>query len=268
MRGVFCGTILIMDLIHAAVLGIVEGITEFLPVSSTGHLVVAARLLGIPNTDFVKSFEIAIQLGAILAVVVLYGVRAFRDREIFKKIIAAFIPTAFVGFALYKIIKTFFLGNISVISWTLLLGGVAMLFFEYWVEKRGRVEKTVKEMTYRDAISIGLFQSLAVVPGVSRSAATIIGGMFSGISRETIVVFSFLLAVPTMLAATGYDLLKSFPSFGAADIAPLAVGFSVSFIVALLAVRWFTSFVSKHTFKPFAWYRIVLGLALVIFGVR
>ncbi len=258
-----------MDLIHAAVLGIVEGITEFLPVSSTGHLILAGRAIGLGDSAFVKSFEITIQLGAILAVVVLYGVRVFRDRHLFTRVSAAFVPTAVVGFVLYKLIKGYLLGSIPVVAWSLFLGGVLILVFEYWAERRvNRGEVTLESISWKQAVSVGFFQSLAVIPGVSRSAATIVGGMLTGISREAIVRFSFLLAVPTMLAATIYDLLKSSASFGAGDVAPLAIGFAVSFAVALLAVRWFTSFISKHTFKPFAWYRIALGLTLIVFGVR
>lgn len=258
-----------MSIIQAAILGIVEGLTEFLPVSSTGHLMIASRLLGLGDSAFVKSFDIAIQFGAILAVLVLYGSQAFRDRKLFTRVSAAFIPTAIVGFALYKLIKGYFLESVPLVAWSLLLGGIAILVFEYWVERRAQKPVgDIDSMSIRQAVVVGAFQSLAVIPGVSRSAATIIGGMISGISREAIVRFSFLLAVPTMLAAAGYDLMKSAASFGTDELASLAVGFAVSFGVALLAVRWFTAFVSKHTFRPFAWYRIALGLLLLGFGVR
>jgi undecaprenyl-diphosphatase len=257
-----------MGILHAAILGIIEGITEFLPISSTGHLMLTSSLLGIAQTEFVKSFEVAIQLGAILSVVVIYWKSLLVQWETMKRIAVAFIPTAVIGFALYKVVKSVFLGSTSVVLWSLLVGGILIILFERWHKEKGPpvggAIDDVSRMTYRQAALIGVFQSLAVVPGVSRAAATIVGGLLLGLSRRTIVEFSFLLAVPTMLAATGYDLLKSAGSFATTDLTALAVGFLVSFAVAFVVVRWFIRFVQTHTFTAFGWYRIAVALAFLI----
>jgi undecaprenyl-diphosphatase len=261
-----------MTLIHALILGIVEGITEFLPISSTGHLMLTTRLLGLAPTDFVKSFEIAIQLGAILAIVALYWRRLFVDRAVMRRIAVAFVPTAIIGLALYKFIKSYLLGSTSVVLWSLALGGLALVLFERWHAGKSFqtgesqvLSNELSAISYPQAALIGVFQSLAVVPGVSRAAATVIGGLLLGVQRRTIVEFSFLLAVPTMLAATLLDLMKSAGEFASADFGALAVGFLVSFVVALFAVRWLLRFIQSHTFTGFGLYRIALALAFVLF---
>lgn len=258
-----------MSFIHAIILGIVEGLTEFLPVSSTGHLILASYVLGIAQTDFVKSFEIVIQLGAILAVVVLYFRRFLTDLETMKRVAVAFLPTAFVGLVLYRFIKKLFESPLTVVL-TLLLGGVFIICFERWLSgrKSESEEVTGATMSYRQAFLVGVAQSVAVIPGVSRSAATILSGLSLGVSRTAITEFSFLLAVPTMAAATGYDLLKSAGSFSAGDLPMLAVGFVVSFLVAMLAVTSFLRFVKTHTFTGFGWYRIVTAIAFYLFVIR
>ena len=250
-----------MTFIQSIILGIVEGITEFLPISSTGHLILTGKLLGLPETDFLKSFEIAIQLGAILAVVFLYRRKIFTYSELWKKVAIAFVPTAILGFLMYKILKQFLLSNSSVVLWALFLGGIVLIVFELWKGKSEEKEEAgLEEISSKKAFLIGIAQSVAIVPGVSRSAATILGGMAMGISRKTIVEFSFLLAVPTMLAATTYDLWKSAGSFTLSQFHLLAAGFIVAFFVALLSIKWLLGFVNKHTFISFGVYRIILAI--------
>ncbi|NTW46429.1 MAG: undecaprenyl-diphosphate phosphatase [Candidatus Moranbacteria bacterium] len=257
-----------MSLLNAVVLGVVEGLTEFLPVSSTGHLILASDLLGIAQTGFVKTFEIAIQLGAILAVVAIYWRRFLLEPEVMKRIAAAFLPTAAVGFALYPFIKRLFESEMTVVA-TLFLGGVAILLFERWYGKRGVLgESNLTKMTYRQAVLVGLSQAVAVIPGVSRSGATILGGLSLGFSRAAITEFSFLLAAPTMAAATGYDLLKNYGSFQASELPVFLVGFVVSFVVAILAVTSFLRFVRTHSFVAFGWYRIVAAALFYLLAIR
>lgn len=248
-----------MTLLQSAILGIVEGISEFLPISSTGHLILTSSLLGLAQSDFVKSFEIMIQLGAIAAVVVLYW-RAFLNIETVKKIIVAFLPTAVIGLALYSIIKTYLIGNEVVVLLALFLGGIALIVFEYFHREKPSFENDAP-MTYTQALLIGLAQATAVIPGVSRSGATILGGLLLGMRRTTIVEFSFLLAVPTMIAATGLDLVKNASSFSSANILNLLVGFITAFVVALFAIRFLLRFVRTRNFVPFGIYRILVAIA-------
>ncbi len=260
-----------MTILHSIILGIVEGITEFLPISSTGHLILATEMLKIAQSDFVKSFEIIIQLGAILSVVVLYWKSLFNIENL-KKIIVGFIPTAIIGLALYKIIKTYLLGNQYVVLWALAIGGVVLILFEMW-HKEGVVEpaqtpaqspgetNALAQISYKQSFIVGLCQAVAVIPGVSRSAATIVGGMALGIKRKTIVEFSFLLAVPTMLAASGLDLVKNAKSFSVDQAGVLVVGFIVSFAVALLSIKVLLRFVRTHNFTSFGVYRIIVAIA-------
>lgn len=250
-----------MDIIASIVLGIVEGVTEFLPISSTGHLTLVANLLGITQTDFVKSFEVIIQLGAILAVVALYWRKLLTNLPVLKRVIVAFLPTAIIGLILYKFIKTYLLGNSLVVVWALFIGGLILIAFEIWHNKKPSDKSEIEQISYPQAITLGLCQSVAMIPGVSRSAATIIGGLALGIKRETIVEFSFLLAVPTMAAATGLDLLKSSISFSLNEWGLLFIGFSISFLSALIAIKSFLAYIQKHDFIAFGLYRIVIALA-------
>lgn len=242
--------------IHALALGVVEGITEFLPISSTGHLILTSKLLGIENTDFLKSFEIIIQLGAILAVIVLYAKKVLFDRVLIQKIIVAFLPTGILGFILYKLIKQFLLGNSTVVLWSLLVGGIGLIILEKMPKKQ--IVKT--ELSYKDAAIIGTIQALAVIPGVSRSAATIIGGMLLGYDRRQVVEFSFLLAIPTMIAASGYDIIKNVDVFTANTGPLLAIGFVTAFVVALVAIKWLLKYVQTKDFVNFGIYRIAVAL--------
>lgn len=250
-----------MDLLSAVILGIIEGISEFLPISSTGHMILASELLGLHHTEFVKSFEISIQLGAILSVVALYWRSLLVDIEVIKRLIAAFIPTGILGFLLYKLVKQYLLGSANVVLWSLLIGGALLIIFEMKHREDSENVSDVTELSYKKAFLIGVFQSFAMVPGVSRSASTIIGGLLLGMKRKTIVEFSFLLAVPTMLAATVYDLYKSGSQISLDQINIMLVGFIVSFFIALLSIKFLLRFIKTHTFIPFGIYRIVFAVA-------
>lgn len=249
--------------LNALILGIVEGITEFLPISSTGHLILAAKALAVPSSDFLKSFEIIIQLGATTAVVALYAPRLIANRKRLLTILAAFAPVAAIGFLAYPLVKSFLLGSVNTVVWALFIGGVALIAFEFFHAKRKKPELVY--LTYRHAMLIGLFQSVALIPGVSRSAATIVGALLLGYKREAAVEFSFLLAIPTMLAASGYDLYKTGAAFSADQASLLAIGFGAAFITALLAVRWLLRFIKGHTFTAFGVYRIALAAVFFLF---
>jgi undecaprenyl-diphosphatase len=250
-----------MDFLHAIIFGLVEGITEFLPISSTGHLMLTAQVMGLGQTEFLKTFEIAIQLGAILSVVLLYWRSLLVDMEIAKRVIAAFLPTAVLGLLFYKIVKRYLLASTHVVLWSLFLGGILLIIFEIVHRPRDERIDDLASIPYPTALLIGLFQSVAMIPGVSRSAATIVGGLILGLKRKTIVEFSFLLAVPTMLAATCLDLYKNATSFSMEQLGFLLVGFIVSFIAALAAVKFLLNFIKHHTFISFGIYRV--GLAVI-----
>ena len=253
-----------MSLLHALILGIVEGITEFLPVSSTAHLILASRLLAL-DSEFVKSFEIIIQFGAILSVVVLYW-KKFWNWEVLRKLVVAVIPTGVIGLTVYKAVKGYLLGNITVVLLSLVIGGIALIVFErFRPSTEGEVD--FREISYRKAFLIGLFQAIAVIPGVSRSAATIVGGSLIGVSKRTIVEFSFMLAVPTMLAATVLELLKSRSAL-AGNYGVLAVGFVVSFVTAIIAIKSFLGYIKRRDFSVFGWYRIVLAAVYYLVFLR
>lgn len=259
------------DLLTVILLGIVEGLTEFIPVSSTGHLVLAGELLGF-KSQASGTFEIVIQLGAILAVVVLYWKR-FWDVLIglgranpaaiafTRNIALGFLPSAVIGLVIYKMVKAM-LENPMIVAVALILGGIAILAIERAVKKPHTF--LVEGMGWKTALGIGIVQCLSMIPGVSRSGATIMGALSLGVERKTAAEFSFFLAVPTMLAASGYDLLKTGAALGQDDWTAIAVGFVVSFVVAIVVIKWFIGVVSKYGFAPFAWYRIVAGsIALV-----
>jgi undecaprenyl-diphosphatase len=254
-----------MDVLSAIVLAVVEGLTEFLPVSSTGHIILAAVLLNVQQTEFVKSFEIALEFGSILSVVVLYW-RLFLDPEVLKRLVVAFMPTGIVGLALYRVFKEFLLGNEQIVLWALLIGGIFLILFELRYRAKSDID-TLSKIPYKHCLLIGVFQSISIVPGVSRSAPTIMAGLALGMKRETIVMFSFLLAVPTMIAASGFDLLMSFGQFSASQFNLLAVGFIASFLVALPAIKLFLGFVKKNNFIPFGVYRIILVVVFFLFVI-
>ncbi len=255
-----------LTIFQVILLGLVEGLTEFLPVSSTGHLIVASALLQIPESEFLKTFTIFIQIGAIVAVLSVYWKKLLTSRAIFLRVCAAFIPTAVIGYVVYSFAKEYLLDNVVVVIWALLLGGIALIVFEKYHAKREVVDTPATEaISLKQAVAIGFFQTLAIVPGVSRSAATIIGGLSLGISRVTIVEFSFLLAVPTLVAAAGLDLIKGGLSFSGEQVGLLAIGSAVAFVSALLAVRFLLQYIRTHSFVAFGIYRIVF--ALVVAGI-
>lgn len=257
-------------LLSALILGVVEGLTEFLPVSSTGHLILVGQLLGF-NDEKGKVFEIAIQFAAILAVVWEYRARLgyaivslpsdVKSRRLAGNLIVAFLPAAILGFLFLKEIKTY-LFNPIVVATALIVGGLLIL----WAERRQHVvsAETIDDIGWRAALKVGFAQALAMIPGTSRSGATIIGGLFFGLSRRAAAEFSFFLAIPTMFAATTYDVYKNWHLFSGDDLALFAVGGAASFLSALLAVRGLIRFISRHDFTVFAWYRIVFGVLVLL----
>lgn len=253
-----------MDLFQALILSVVEGVTEFLPISSTGHLILASRVLNIPQTEFVKSFEIYIQLGAILAVVVLYFQTLVSNIKLWKTLLVAFIPTALVGLMFYKMIKEVLLGNLAVTLLSLFIGGIVLIVFEKFVKEKEGI-KSLAQINLRQAFLIGAAQAVSVIPGVSRSGASIVGGVLVGLNKQVAVEFSFLLAIPTMAAATGLDLLRSDFSFSSQEMIALLVGFTGSFITATLAIKLFLKYVQKNSFAWFGVYRIVLAITFWLF---
>ena len=261
-----------MDIIQAIILAIVEGITEFLPVSSTGHMVVTSTLMGIAHDDFTKLFTVAIQLGAILSVIVLYWKRFFQTFDFYLKLFAGFLPAAFFGLLFSDEIDAL-LENAYVVAIMLIAGGIVFLFVDNWFKE----EKASSEEypNYKQALKIGLFQCLAMIPGVSRSAATIIGGLSQKFTRKAAAEFSFFLAVPTMFAATAKKMYDYYQdgglAMGANEIKLLAVGNLIAFIVAMIAIKSFISFLTRHGFRIFGYYRIIAGIAILLmlyFGVQ
>ena len=259
-----------MSFIEAILLAIVEGLTEFLPISSTGHMIIVSSLMGIAEEPFTKTFTVAIQFGAILSVVMLYFKRFFQSIDFYLKLIIAFIPAAFFGKLLDDYIDAM-LGNVLVVGFSMLAGGIFILFLDYLIKENKEESGTI--ITNKKAFTIGLFQCIALIPGVSRSAATIIGGLFQKLNRKTAAEFSFFLAVPTMTAATSYKLYKFYKEgigVAADQVNMLIVGNMVAFVVAALAIRSFIGYITKYGFKIFGYYRIVIGLliiTLVIMGI-
>jgi len=258
-----------MGFIHVFILSVIEGLTEFLPISSTGHLILASKLLGIAETNFVKTFEIVIQLGAIMAVVVLYF-RKFFNIKLIKKLIVAFIPTGIVGFTLYPLIKMFLLGNSVVTLNALFWGGIALIVIELVLKKKNaghQIETQIDydKISYKKAFLIGCFQCLSVVPGMSRAASTIIGGLVTGLNRPTATEFSFLLAVSTMVAASALDIYESRQYITQSGTLTLFAGTVLSFFFAMLAIKFLIGFVKKHNFTVFGVYRIILSALYWIF---
>lgn len=255
-----------MNILHAIILGIVEGITEFLPVSSTAHMEFAAHAMRIVQTDFVKSFLIVVQLGAILAVAILYRRRLLTSWKTWRNIVIGFIPTGILGFALYKLVKGFLLGNVWLAAAMLIVGGIVILIVESRTKERlhAEVATSIEDLSVGNMLLLGVIQAVAVVPGVSRSGALIVGGRLMHIPRKVIVEAAFLLALPTMAAAAGYDLLKTGIAFSGNEWWVLLVGTAVSCVVAYVAASWLISYVSRAGFKVFGWYRIVAGVVLLV----
>lgn len=253
-----------MNILQTIILAIIEGLTEFLPVSSTGHMILASAAMNIHGNEFVKTFEVAIQLGAILAIALMYIRRFFQSIDIYLKLLTAFIPTAIVGFLAYEVIKGY-LFNPVVVATSLIIGGVILIWVDNEVVARKSVYARPEDISYKNAFFIGLFQCLSMIPGTSRAAATIIGGVFNGFDKKQATEFSFLLAIPTMMAATGYDLLKTPIEFTNQQFMLLGIGLVVAFISAWIAVKIFLKIVENYGFKHFGYYRILIGLAFLIF---
>lgn len=255
-----------MSYFEAFIIAIIEGLTEFLPISSTGHMILASSLLKINNQPFSETFEIVIQLGAILAVLFLYIKRFFVGINIYIKLFVAFLPTGIIGFLAYKTIKEY-LFNPFTVSISLIIGGVILIILDKWSSEKKSRYNEIEDITYTDALKIGLVQCLSMIPGVSRAAATIFGGVFSGFNRQQAAEFSFLLAIPTMFAASGYDLLKEKDNIHKDDITLLLFGGVIAFVVAVFAVKAFVGFLTKHGFKSFGYYRIALGVLFLIYAL-
>jgi undecaprenyl-diphosphatase len=252
-----------MSFFEAIIMAIVEGITEFLPISSTGHMILTSAFMGITQSPFTKVYIVSIQFGAILSVVVIYFKRFFKDINFYLRLACAFIPTAILGLLLKSKIDAL-LENVWVVAVSLLLGGIILLFVDKWFAKNETAPEN--EISYKNAFVIGCFQGISMVPGVSRAAATIIGGLTQKLDRKTAAEFSFFLAVPTMFAVTCKSLWddKELLMNGDANISLLLVGNAVAFIVALLAIKLFIGFLTKHGFRIFGYYRIALGLTIII----
>lgn len=254
-----------MSVFEAIIIAIVEGLTEFLPVSSTGHMILAQGFLGVKSDEFVKAFTVIIQFGAILSVLILYWKRFFQTMDFYWKLLAAFLPAAVIGLLLGDFIDSL-LENVWVVAIMLVLGGIFMLFVDKWFTHS---EESEPKMTFKHALKIGFAQCIAMIPGVSRSMATIVGGMAQGFSRKTAAEFSFFLAVPTMAAASGYKFLgllkdDSTRRMLSENINILIIGNVVAFVVALLAVKFFINFLTKYGFKAFGYYRILAGLVIIL----
>ncbi len=253
-----------MSILHTIIIAIVEGITEFLPVSSTGHMIIAQKLLAIESTEFVKAFTVNIQFGAILSVVVLYWKRFFQSWDFYWKLLIAFLPAAVIGFLASDFIDNL-LESVLVVAIMLVLGGVFMLFVDKWFNNPNEDQR----MDWKRSLKIGFFQCIAMIPGVSRSMATIVGGMTTKLSRKNAAEFSFFLAVPTMAAASGYKLLKLIMDPASAtmlsdNLMTLLIGNVVAFLVAMAAIKFFIGFLTKYGFKAFGYYRIVVGIAILV----
>lgn len=256
-----------MSFLHAFILGVVEGVSEFLPISSTGHLIFVSYFLGLEQTDFLKMFEVVIQFGAILSVIVLYFKKISSNLSLLLRLGVALVPSLVVGGVLYTFIKGLF-DSERVVAWALLLGGVLIILFEMLYRGPSREEKNeLSSISYTTAFLVGMFQAISVIPGVSRAGATILGGLLLGMKRSVVVEFSFLLAVPTMLAASVLDIYQNGMSVLPEQWTLLLVGFITAFFVALITVRWFIRFVQTNTFIAFGVYRIALALFLLMFVI-
>jgi len=252
-----------MDIFQAIIIGIIEGFTEFLPISSTGHMIVASEFLGIAQDDVTKAYEVIIQFAAILAVMLNYKEKmSFKKVLLWQKLIVAFLPLAIVGYIFKDEIKALF--TVETVAWMFIIGGVVFLVVEYFYEEKEFHVNDVEKVSYTQALWIGIAQIFSLVPGTSRAGATIIGGLLVHLDRKTSAEFSFLLAIPVMAAVSGYDLLKHYQEFADANWVAFLVGFVTAFIVAYLTIKLFLAFLQRFTFVAFGWYRIVVGVLLLV----
>lgn len=253
-----------MDIFQAVVVGVIEGFTEFLPISSTGHMIVASHFLGVPQNSVTKAYEVIIQFAAILAVMLIYREKiSFKKTILWQKLFLAFFPLAITGFIFKDQIKTLF--SISVVAWMFIVGGIVFLIVEYFYKNKEMHYSDVEETSYTQALWIGIAQIFSLIPGTSRAGATIVGGLLVGLDRKTSAEFSFLLAIPVMIAVSGYDLLKHYSEFADAQWAAFLTGFIVAFIVAYATIKLFLSFLQHFTFVVFGLYRIIFGIVLLLF---
>lgn len=252
-----------MSYLHAIILGIVEGITEFLPISSTGHMIIVSSMMGIEESTFTKAFEVIIQFGAILSVLVLYWRRFLPQWSFYKKLFVAFLPTAIIGFLVKDVVENL-LGNVQVVAWALIAGGLILVWSDKIFAHLTAMGRKTSDLSYIDAVKLGLFQAIAMIPGVSRSAATIMGGLTLGMNKKEAAEFSFFLAVPTMAAASGYKLLKIYKTIEPSQIGVLLVGCAVAFVVAMLAIKFFIGIVTRYGFRGFGFYRIAVGVLILV----
>jgi len=251
-----------MNLLQSIILAIIEGLTEFLPVSSTGHMILASSVMKILDNEFVKTFEIAIQLGAVLSIVLMYLKQFLHSVKLYLKLAAAFLPTAVIGFLAYNFIKSV-LFNPAVVAVSLITGGIVLIIIDNKVTQRNSETLNLETLPYKNAFYIGLVQCLSMIPGTSRAAATILGGVFNGLDKKQATEFSFLLAVPTMFAAAGYDLLKTPAVFSGFETLLLLLGSTIAFVTAWIAVTVFLKIVDHYGFKHFGYYRIIIGLVFL-----
>ncbi len=254
-----------MTIFDSLILGIVEGLTEFLPVSSTAHLVLVGQLLHVKQDNFKTAYDIIIQIAPIFSVMIIFKERLMQSLDIWYKLMVAFVPTGIVGLLFHKQIEAMFSANSTVAL--MIITGIAFLAIEFFYKERDHDVTLLQNVTYMQALKVGCFQVLSLIPGVSRSGSTILGAMLIGLRRDVAMIFSFLLAIPTMGAASGYMLLKEYHSLSFDHMELLVVGFVVSFIVGWIAVKWFLAIVSKYNFTPFGIYLIVSGLLFGLFGV-
>ena len=257
-----------MDILSVIILSLVEGITEFLPISSTGHLILVSELLNLDQTHFLSTFQISIQVGAVLAVLGLYAKRLIAHPTLILKAFIGLLPTAIVGVFAYPIIKNYLLDSTLIVAISLILGGILIIIMEKYLFKDKSNDEKLESITYKQALFTGLTQSIAVIPGVSRAASSIFGGMISGLNRRTATEFSFILALPTIMAASGYDLIKTAPAFTQNEIISLILGIILSFIFALISIKWLIKYVSTHNFTNFGWYRIIIGIIFLIIALN
>ena len=252
-----------MDIFQAIIIGIIEGFTEFLPISSTGHMIVASKFLGVSQDALTKAYEVIIQFAAILAVILIYREKVtLKKIDLWQKLFIAFLPIAIVGFIFKDYIKMLF--TVEVVASMFIIGGILFLLLEYFYEEKEWHIADVEKVSYKQALWVGIAQIFSLIPGTSRAGATIVGGLLVGLDRKASAEFSFLLAIPVMAAVTGYDLLKHYQDFADANWGAFIAGFITAFIVAYLTIKLFLAFIQRFTFVAFGIYRIIFGVILLM----
>lgn len=252
-----------MDIFQAIIIGIIEGFTEFLPISSTGHMIVASKFLGVNQDAVTKAYEVIIQFAAILAVMLIYKEKiTLKKLDLWVKLLLAFLPLAIIGYIFKDQIKSLF--TVEIVAWMFIIGGIVFLVVEYFYKEKEYHVKDVEKVSYLQAFWVGVAQVFSLIPGTSRAGATIIGGLLTGLDRKTSMEFSFLLAIPVMAAVSGYDLLKHYEEFADANWVAFGIGFVTAFVVAYLTIKLFLAFIQRFTFVSFGVYRIILGVFLLM----